>query len=206
MIKKFLAAINLPRHIKRYLIIKKIENYTRERRKRRILFILNLAIAAVVIAAFAYIFLEDSVMRYRWYAGAAAGVLVIGWIIKISRFVLKYDQHHQSITKLILKDREGRYVRTWDLQRKTSLVIGKSLGNGVDIDLEDADYASLISKQHSVLNFADDAWYVEDIGSTNGSGIKRSGENTKFRLEPGKPYRLNPGDIIYVANTQLLVK
>lgn len=206
MIRKFLTAINLPRHIKRYIIIKKIENYTRKQRQGWIISILNLGIFAVVLAALAYIFLEEAAKEYRWYAGIAAGLLAIGWLVKISRFVLKYDQSHRGITKLILKDREGRYVRTWDLQRKTSLVIGKSLGEEVDINLEDADYASLISKQHSVLNLADDAWYVEDVGSTNGSGIKRCGENTKFRLQPGKPYKLNPGDIIYIANTQLLVK
>ncbi|HYH05266.1 MAG TPA: FHA domain-containing protein, partial [Bacillota bacterium] len=63
-----------------------------------------------------------------------------------------------------------------------------------------------VSKQHAVLNFSGESWYIEDLGSTNGSGIKRITDNKRFRLEQGKPYRLSAGDLIYIANIQILVK
>ncbi|HBF39864.1 MAG TPA: FHA domain-containing protein [Firmicutes bacterium] len=205
-INKFLEVINLPRYIKRYFIIKRIENYTQDRRKRVIIFFLNLWMVGIIVLTFGYLLFARLSFMLKVF-GALLGVfLIIYGLVKISRFVRKYDQNHNSISKLILKDREGRNTQTWDLRRKTSLVIGKSLEYDVDINLEDADYASLISKEHAILNCVDDSWYVEDIGSTNGSGIKKGGENSKARIEPGKPYKLNSGDIIYIANTQILVK
>jgi pSer/pThr/pTyr-binding forkhead associated (FHA) protein len=86
-------------------------------------------------------------------------------------------------------------------------LIGKnSKENEVDIDLNDTDYASLVSRHHAVLNFAEGSWFIEDIGSVNGSGIKRTDESSKFKMEKGKPYKISSGDIIYIANTKLLTK
>lgn len=86
-------------------------------------------------------------------------------------------------------------------------MVGKNTRNNeVDVDLTDAEYAYLISKQHAVLNFAADNWYIEDIGSSNGVGIRTIKDNLKRKLDKDSPYRLDLGDIIYIANTKLIIK
>lgn len=45
-------------------------------------------------------------------------------------------------------------------------------GHEVDIDLSDVEYASLISKEHAVLNYSSGSWFIEDLESENGVGIK----------------------------------
>lgn len=205
-INKFLQAINIPRYIKRYFLIKKIENYTQDRRRRLFIFVLDFWMVGLMVVTFGYILMARLEIMLKAFGIIIGVFLIVLGFIKISHYVRKYDRTHQNVGKLILKDREGRNTQTWDLHRKTSLIIGKSFETDVDINLEDADYASLISKEHAILNCVDDSWYVEDIGSTNGSGIKRSGENAKSRLEPGQSYKLSSGDTIYIANTQLFVK
>jgi pSer/pThr/pTyr-binding forkhead associated (FHA) protein len=69
------------------------------------------------------------------------------------------------------------------------------------------EYASLISKQHAVLNHASGIWYLEDLDSRNGVGIKKQGTGgTKQLLENENPHKVDSGDMIYIANTRLLVK
>jgi pSer/pThr/pTyr-binding forkhead associated (FHA) protein len=75
----------------------------------------------------------------------------------------------------------------------------------VDIDLSNAQYSELISRQHAVLNYADGAWFIEDIGSSYGTGLKRVNEE-KSKLDVERLYELNLGDIIFIANTKIMVK
>ena len=67
-------------------------------------------------------------------------------------------------------------------------------------------YASLISREHGILNYTGKKWYFEDIGSSNGSGLKRKKEEKKFKVDEGKSYPLMSGDTIYIANTKLILK
>jgi hypothetical protein len=206
VIKKFWATINVPRHIKRYFYIKKIESYTNSKNKTWIL-VINVLIAILVLMAGYYIFFINENRNLK-KAGIATGILaLLIWVIWISCFVLGYEKRNSGITQLILKGEDGKNVKVWDVRQKKSFVIGKKTAEAdVDIDLSDAEYATLISKQHAVLNYSGDNWYVEDIGSTNGSGIKRRNENSRFRIEVDKPYPIQSGDILYIANTKILVK
>ena len=206
IINKFLAAINLPRHIKRYFYIKKIESFRNSKNKALILTI-NLLIAVSVLAAGYYIFFINKNYNLKIF-GIIVGVgTLLAWLIRISFFVIGYENRNIGIGKLILKGEDGKNLKVWDTGNKKSLLIGKSSPEAeVDIDLSDVEYASLISKQHAVLNCSGENWYVEDIGSTNGSGIKRRNERSRFRLEADKPYPIHSGDIIYIANTKILVK
>jgi len=206
VIDKILAVINLPRHIKRYIYIKKIEGYTNSRNKDMILMI-NLLIAVLALAAGYYIFFVNKNPNLKMAGIIIGAVALLGWMVRISYFVIRYENRNSGITKLILKGEDGKNLRDWDVGNKTSFVIGKGSSVAeVDIDLSDVEYASLISKQHAVLNCSGENWFVEDIGSTNGSGLKRRNENSRFKLEADKPYPIHSGDIIYIANTKILVK
>lgn len=206
IIKRFLAAINLPRHIKRYFYIKKIEGYMNSKNRNWIVLI-NVLIAVLVLAAGYYIFFVNQNYNLKIVGITVAIAVMLIWIIRISFFVIGYENRNSGITKLILKGEDGKNLKVWDAGNKTSFVIGKgSTEAEVDIDLSDVEYSSLISKQHAVLNYSGESWYVEDIGSTNGSGIKRSNERSRLRLEVDKPYPIHSGDTIYIANTKILVK
>lgn len=205
-IDKFLAVINLPRHIKRYFYIRKIEGYMNSKNKNLILAI-NLLITLLTLATGFYVlFVIEN--RNLKIAGIMIGATaLLAWLVRISFFVINYEKRNRGISKLILKGEDGKNLKVWDTGNKMSFVIGKGSPEAeVDIDLSDVEYASLVSKQHAVLNCSGDSWYIEDIGSTNGSGIKRHNENSRFKLEADKPYPIHSGDIIYIANTKILVK
>ncbi|WP_246070687.1 FHA domain-containing protein [Paenibacillus kobensis] len=113
----------------------------------------------------------------------------------------------EVITKLVLLDEEGERIKEWLLQGETSLLIGKSSSKQeIDIDLADTEYASLVSSQHAVLNYANGSWFIEDLDSRNGIGIREAGRGSAQRLEQEMPHPVGVGDMIYIANTRLLLK
>ena len=108
------------------------------------------------------------------------------------------------IDKIDLINETGMVVDSWELYDKTSAVIGKDIGeNQVDIDLSQNPYASMIEIEHAVLNYADDNWYIEDLGSQNGISIMKSGSNKKYKLSSLQPCKLDFGDIVFIGMCQL---
>lgn len=75
----------------------------------------------------------------------------------------------------------------------------------VDINLGETAYSSLISKRHAILNKSDSGWFVEDLGSVNGTGIQRYADNRKIKIG-NAPVKIQSGDIIYISTVALLVK
>ncbi|HEY8464379.1 MAG TPA: FHA domain-containing protein [Bacillota bacterium] len=204
--RKFLNLINIPKHIKNYILFRKLESYESKQNTFWI-FIIDLLILALFLTSVYFIYFVNQNKSLKKAGLIGSVTLVVGYLIKISGSVNKYEQKYDGIRKLILKDDDGRNVKVWNIENKTALLVGKkSRDNDVDIDLSDTQYAALVSKQHAVLNFSGNCWYIEDLGSTNGSGIKRFKDKTRFKLEQGKPYRLNIGDLIYIANIKILVK
>jgi hypothetical protein len=113
----------------------------------------------------------------------------------------------QSISKLVLLDEDGESIKEWYVQGETSLVIGKNSPQAeVDIDLSGAEYAALVSPQHAVLNCAEGKWYVEDADSRNGIGIRRANKSAVQRVDTEKPHEVGVGDMLYIANTRLILK
>ena len=107
--------------------------------------------------------------------------------------------------RLILLDEADKPVRSWDMGGRTALVIGKSGGEGpVDVDLADCEYGSLVDFQHAVLNFCLDRWYVEDLDSHNGVRVRKVEDGECYRVM-GRPCQVTAGDVLYIANTRLLL-
>lgn len=111
------------------------------------------------------------------------------------------------VVKLVLLDDDGTSVKEWYIQGETSVLIGKSSKNSeADIDLSDTPYASLISPQHAVLNKASGQWFIEDIDSASGVGVRKGNQSRSSKLEIEEPSLIEAGDLIYIANTRILVK
>lgn len=110
-----------------------------------------------------------------------------------------------GIQRLFLLDEDGKPVKSWDLQGRVSMIIGKTgQDQELDIDLSDCEYSSFIDFQHAVLNFCLDQWYVEDLGSQNGVKVRKVDDGECYRVIH-RPCRVVAGDILYIANTKLLL-
>jgi pSer/pThr/pTyr-binding forkhead associated (FHA) protein len=80
-------------------------------------------------------------------------------------------------------------------------VIGRwDADNGIfpDIDLDTYDQEAKVSRRHARILLKDGKYFVEDLGSTNGTYINRG-----RRLLPGTPQPLSDGDEIIVGKTFL---
>jgi len=112
-----------------------------------------------------------------------------------------------GVKQIIHLGEDGGELSRWDFFGRTSLVIGRDSGeNQVDINLADATYSRFIEVEHAVLNYADGSWYIEDLHSENGIRVQKDGDDHKYKLAPSKPCKIDPGDIIYIAETRLLVR
>lgn len=110
-----------------------------------------------------------------------------------------------AIRQLILLDEQDKPIKSWDLSGKIAVVIGKKNEDGeVDVDLEDCEYSTFINPQHAALNFCQNFWYIEDLGSQNGIQVKKVEDGVCYKVL-NRPCRVMPGDIIYIANTRLLL-
>ena len=86
--------------------------------------------------------------------------------------------------------------------RRTELIIGRAhKGTVPDIDL--APYGGSkagVSRQHSRLLYKDSQWYVEDLGSTNGTFVNGG------KISPQKLVPFKDGDLIRCGQIELELK
>jgi hypothetical protein len=67
-----------------------------------------------------------------------------------------------------------------------------------DVDLDTDDPEAKVSRRHARVTFRDGQYFVEDLGSTNGTFVNRG-----KRLSPGMRQSLKDGDEIIVGKTFL---
>lgn len=67
-----------------------------------------------------------------------------------------------------------------------------------DIDLDSDDPEAKVSRRHARITLRDGKYFLEDLGSTNGTFVNRG-----KRLLPGHPHPLQDGDEIIVGKTFL---
>jgi len=80
-------------------------------------------------------------------------------------------------------------------------VIGRwDADNGIfpDVDLDAYDTDAKVSRRHAKIVRNNGAYYIEDLGSTNGTYVNRG-----RRLLPGSPQLLGDGDEVIVGKTFL---
>ena len=173
----------------------------REAKGKRVKQTLDVLIILCGAGAVFLVFKEIGTWRF---APAVYFVIVIGMAAAIYD-LFRLSGSKNTIQRLILLDEEGKPIKSWDLQGKISLIIGKAgRDQELDIDLSDCEYSSFIDFQHAVLNFCLDQWYVEDLGSQNGVKVGKVEDGECYRVIH-RPCKVVAGDVLYIANTKLLL-
>ena len=180
------------------------------RRGRSVITIgLDACVAIISLAVLYYIFIINRDVNAQWITGiivVLSGGAYLFFKYKPATKVAK-KKPSSRVVKLVLLDEDGTSVKEWYIQGETSVLIGKSSKNSeADIDLSDTPYASLISPQHAVLNRASGQWFIEDIDSASGVGVRKGNQSKSSKLEIEEPSLIEAGDLIYIANTRILVK
>ncbi|MGM0368837.1 MAG: FHA domain-containing protein [Bacillota bacterium] len=211
MLKKFLQWINIPRHIKKYFLRRKIRQQKKseqvQTKPKNLMKIINFLIIVMLLGELIYLNLNYENDYLLIGSIILVVVIFVFFLIKLVNEFKEDEIEYQDIKQLILKDETGKIANNWELRDEISLLVGKQAAtNNVDVDLSQATYSSLISREHAVLNKANNKWYFEDLNSLNGSGIRRKHNNEKFKVEAERPYKLNSGDTLYIANTKLVIK
>jgi len=104
-----------------------------------------------------------------------------------------------AIGRLILMDMDAN--AQFPLPADNEITIGRvdpHRGIRPDIDLSKFDPASRISRRHARITSRGGQFYIEDLGSANGTFV-----NGRTRLKPQEPYPLVNGDIIKIGETTL---
>ena len=95
--------------------------------------------------------------------------------------------------------RGGTVGKEFPLERAAETHIGRwdpDGGSFPEIDLTGDDPEAKISRKHARIFIQDGAYYVEDLGSLNGTYVNRGS-----RLLPGSPERLKNGDEVVMGKT-----
>lgn len=176
---------------------------------------LVLFLFCAVIALLAYFYLTDTV---RWVMTVGGGFLALLFLISACGSGPKEEIDRRPIapnapapvskvSELVMLNEDGKGIAVWPLYGKTSMVIGRDVGeNSVDVNLSAASYASMVAVEHAVLNYSGTDWYVEDLASKNGVSVQKKVDGKKYKLAPDKPCRLEQGDMVFIAMTRLLLR
>jgi hypothetical protein len=100
---------------------------------------------------------------------------------------LTIERGGSADTEFALSSEES-YIGRWDAD------------NGIfpDVDLDAHDPDAKVSRRHARIIYRNNAYMIEDLGSTNGTFVNRG-----RRLLPGSPQVLTEGDEIIVGKTFL---
>lgn len=219
---RFIKELKLKREIRKYQRKELLKHETKEKKENYILWILAIMFCffiayyynfskhiLILISVFLMLLLIMNLFYYNWKLRRDLELYERSQAVRDSKIIKsiedKTEIRKNNITHLILKNESGYDIRTWAVGKANSLLIGKTTRMRVDIDLTTTAYSSLISKNHAILNRADNGWYLEDLGSKNGTGLKRYADNRKIKVG-NAPVKVQSGDIIYIATTAILLK
>jgi len=185
-----------------------MDAYTENAKKQMIIKIIDIIIVTIAFFFILYVFVMNQDFILKTIIGLMLVILAIIYgSIKYEAKDKNYNVTNKKIRKLVLLNDRGAEIDEWEIGDQTSLLIGKSSAdNKADIDLNGTEYESLINYEHAVLNNVSGVWYIEDIDSVNGVGIKKASKRVKNRIKHENPYPIGNGDTIYIANTRILVK
>jgi len=162
----------------------------------------------LAISVFAYILyfvVEDLTMQILGTLGIA--FIIFLWLFFEFKRPKAKELPVENISCFVLLSPDGEKEKEWHSGSATSFLIGKgTVTSPVDIELGDSQYGELIANEHAVLNFMDGTWYLEDLGSVNGVGLRKKGEEYTLRLKPLTSYKIDEGDTIYISKARILVR
>jgi len=108
---------------------------------------------------------------------------------------------NNSLGRATLTIERGEAAGTSFQMTREEAVIGRwDADNGIfpDVDLDSVDSEAKVSRRHARILKKDGGYFLEDLGSTNGTYVNRG-----RRLLPGTPQPLADGDEIIVGKTFL---
>lgn len=219
---RLIKELKLKREIRKYQRKELLKHETKEKKENYILWIVVIIFCffiayyynfskhtLILISAFLMLLLIINLFYCNWKLRRDLELYERSQAVRDSKIIKsiedKTEIRKNNITHLILKNESGYDIRTWAVGKANSLLIGKTTRMRVDIDLTTTAYSSLISKNHAILNRTDNGWYLEDLGSRNGTGLKRYADNRKIKVG-NAPVKVQSGDIIYIATTAILLK
>ncbi|MBK6796344.1 MAG: FHA domain-containing protein [Acidobacteria bacterium] len=105
-----------------------------------------------------------------------------------------------SIRAKLIIQRGGKVGKEFPLTSHESMIGRWDADGGIfpDVDLDQDDSEAKVSRRHARIQFLNNQYLIEDMGSTNGTFINRGP-----RLLPGNKQPLNNGDEIIVGKTFL---
>lgn len=182
--------------------------YSANTRKKMLIKIIDIIIVTIAFFFILYVFVMNEDVLLKFVIGTVMVILTIIYVsLKFEAKAITQSMTNKDISKLVLLNERGAEIDTWEIDNQISLLIGKnSAEHQADIDLSGTEYESLVNYEHAVLNCVAGIWYIEDIDSVNGVGLKKANKRVKNRLKNEVPYPLGNGDTIYIANTRILVK
>lgn len=165
-----------------------------------------LLIVSALLLLYIFILSQDALLQTLAIIFIVAGgtaLLLYSYITVKNRALAQTT----AIEKLVLLDEQGKELQEWSLAEQTSLLIGKRTADyQPEIDLSHAEYAALINTEHALLNCVDGIWYIEDVDSVNGIGIRKPYRHITQKIKQDNPCALGYGDILYIANTKIIAK
>jgi len=167
--------------------------------KSKLIMIIDVLIFLLLIVILVFLFIND----HHWLQQLIIGLSLGSWLCYL---LVKYAKKRprSTLKRIQLLNEQEDVIKEWYIRDEQGLVIGKNFQNQlVDLDLTDADYAVLIEKQHALLNCVDGKWFLEDLGSRNGVGVKKVQAAYVQRLEREEVVPVESGDRIYIAKSVL---
>lgn len=169
-----------------------------------------LCILSLAVVTLSYVYMEDGKIR-EW-------ILPLFGILSVFSLCLAFFDSGKKpyksrtyrggkIQALGLLDEEGNTIAEWNITGKISVLIGRdSRKENVDVNLQNTAYGGMVDRQHAVLNYAGEQWYIEDLNSENGVQIQSGNDGQVYQLSPNHPCQIHRGDILHIGCTCLEVK
>jgi hypothetical protein len=121
----------------------------------------------------------------------------------VGKLFVDYDEPDETfaaIARLVLLTAGGRPGKEFMLTKADVLIGRWDAARGIfpEIDLDGVDVETKVSRRHARIFQQGQQYWIEDLGSLNGTVINR-----QHRLQRGQPYLLKDGDEIIVGKTFL---
>lgn len=131
------------------------------------------------------------------------------WVIVLSLLGFKIHEivkKHVRLKARVLDD-SGRVREEYDLHNQKELLIGISTpANLVNIDFAGSQYAKTIEEDHAAFCRFGRDWYLFSRAKNGMVGLKRSGDDTVYKLRPDIPYQIRRGDIVFISYEKILIE
>ena len=166
----------------------------------------SIAALAAVLCILIYQYYTKDVMQQYILIAVFAGIGAY-YVGKLLQKMYQPIDTSSDISAVVMLNEYGNLIHQWNVDGKIALLIGKDTRTKeVDIDLSSSTYDALIHEEHAVLNFAAGHWYLEGLHVPSSISVKKSNDKMRYRLTGNRPCKLEQGDVVYIANTRLLMK